>query len=217
MSPRTREQNEAIRKQRKQEILQAAIRVYVDKGYAASEMGDIADQAGLAHGLVYYYFKNKKTLFRELYEYMMEESKRYTRTYFEQEGSAFELFYGYARIVCERVMESPVTQRFYMRISLDLHHLYAPEEFSPFEWVKNFMNPMTQAIEKGITQGTIRQGDASLMAMQFWGSVSQGMNYLDQVQQELIAEGISETGLKEQLKKVLVQVVESSVSLFRPH
>lgn len=216
MSPRTREQNEEIRKQRKQEILQAAIRVYVDKGYSASEMGDIASQAGLAHGLVYYYFKNKKALFRELYEVMMEESRQFTKTFFEQEGSVFELFKNYAHIVCERVLEDPVIPRFYMRISLDLQHLYTPEEFSPLEWVKNFMYPMTQAIEKGIGQGTIQPGDANLMAMQFWGSVSQGMNYLDQVQQELIAQGNPETACKEQLKKILDQVVESSVSLFKP-
>ncbi|MEC0227769.1 TetR/AcrR family transcriptional regulator [Paenibacillus alba] len=215
MSPRTKEQNEVIRKQRKQEILQAAIRVYVDKGYLASEMGDVADQAGLAHGLVYYYFKNKKALFRELYEYMMEESKGFTKTYFEQEGSVFELFKRYAQIVCERILADPVTQRFYIRISLDVHHLYTPEEFSPFEWIKNFMYQMTLAIEKGIQQGTIQQGDASLMAVQFWGSVSQGMNYLDQVQQELTAQGISAANQAEQLKKVLDQVVESSVSLFK--
>ncbi|MBW7457809.1 TetR/AcrR family transcriptional regulator [Paenibacillus sepulcri] len=216
MSPRTREQNEAIRKQRKQEILQAAIRVYVDKGYLASEMGDIADQAGLAHGLVYYYFMNKKALFRELYEYMMEESRQFTKTYFEQEGSTFELFRNYAQIVCERVLENPVSQRFYMRISLDVHHLYTPGEVSPFEWIKNFMHPMTLAIEKGIEQGTIQQGDASLMAVQFWGSVSQGMSYLDQVQQELTAQGIPAAAQREQLKKVLDQVVASSVSLFKP-
>ncbi|UKS29729.1 TetR/AcrR family transcriptional regulator [Paenibacillus sp. HWE-109] len=216
MSPRTKEQNEIIRKQRKQEILQAAIRVYVDKGYVASEMSDIANQAGLAHGLVYYYFKNKKALFRELYEYMMEESKQYTKTFFQQEGSSYALFESYARIVCERVLENPVTQRFYMRISLDVHHLYTPEEFSPFEWIRNFMSQMTLAIEKGIQQGAIQQGDANLMAVQFWGSVSQGMNYLDQVQQELTAQGIPDADRKDQLKTILDQVVESAISLFKP-
>jgi len=214
MSPRTKEQNEMIRKQRKQEILQAAVRVYVEKGYAASDMGEIAEQAGLAHGLVYYYFKNKKALFRELYELKMEESRQFTNNYFEQDTPVIELFKNYARIVCERIVEDPVNQRFYMRISLDLHHLYTPEEFSPFAWVKSFMNPMTQAIEKGMKQGAIQQGDANLMAMQFWGSVSQGMNYLDQMQQELAAQGVSDVALKQQLKKASDQIVESSVSLF---
>jgi len=215
LSPRTKEQNEEIRKQRKQEILQAAIQVYVEKGYAASEMSDIADRAGLAHGLVYYYFKNKKTLFRELYEYMMEQSRSFTKAYFENEGPIYDLFKGYALIVCERVMDNPALSRFYARISLDLHHLYTPDEISPFAWVKNFMLPMTEAIEKGMRQGAIQQGDAGLMAMQFWGSVSQGMNYLDQVQQELVERGISEAETKGHLQKVLDQVVESSVSLFK--
>ncbi|WP_282940849.1 TetR/AcrR family transcriptional regulator [Paenibacillus sp. RC67] len=215
MSPRTKEQNEEIRQQRKQEILQAALRVYVDKGYAASEMGDIADQSGLAHGLVFYYFKNKKTLFRELYEYMMDESERFTKSYFEHESPDLDLFKNYTRIVCERVLDNPAIPRFYTRISLDLHHLYSPDEFSPFEWVKSFMQPMTQAIEKGIRQGALQQGDASLMAVQFWGSVSQGMHYLDQMRQELVTHGIPDAELKEQLRKVLDQVVGSSVALFK--
>lgn len=54
MSPRTKEQDEEIRKQRKQEILQAAILVYADKGYSAAEVGDIAAKAGMARGLMYH-------------------------------------------------------------------------------------------------------------------------------------------------------------------
>lgn len=215
MSPRTREQNEQIRSQRKQEILQAAIRVYADKGYAASEIGDVAVQAGLARGLVYYYFKDKQALFRELYEFMMEESRRFTVTHFSQDGSIFALFQTYARAICERVLVNPAITRFYSRISLDMHHLYEPEQASPFEWVRGFMHQMAQAIEKGIGQGTIRPGDAGLMAMQFWGAVSQGMAYLDQIRQELIAQGKSEPEVKKQLEPVLEQVVESSMSLLR--
>nr|BCJ78219.1 TetR/AcrR family transcriptional regulator [Niallia circulans] len=216
MSPRTKEQNEAIRKQRKQEVLRAAVQVYVDKGYAAAEMGEIADRAGLAHGLVYYYFKNKKALFRELYETMMEESKRFTKAYLEQEGSVAERFESYARIVCGRVKNEPEIPRFYMRISLDVHHLYTPEEFSPFSWVQSFLEEMTRVIEKGIGEGTIRPGNPELMARQFWGAVSQGMNYLDQAQQEWAAAGMPEEEQTKQWQKALDQVVEASVSILRP-
>lgn len=215
MSPRTREQNEEIRKQRKQEIMQAAISVYVDRGYAASEMGEIATRAGLAHGLVYYYFKSKKALFRELYEYMMEESKRFTKAYFEQTAAPVELFRGYARILGERVLDNPAIPRFYARIGLDLPHLYAPDEVSPFEWVSQFMQPMTEAIERGMSQGLIPPGDARLMAMQFWGAVSHGTNYLDQEQQELTAREVPASEKQDRLNKALEQIVESAVSLFR--
>ncbi|WP_433946972.1 TetR/AcrR family transcriptional regulator [Paenibacillus sp. SN-8-1] len=130
--------------------MQAAIHVYVAKGYAAANLSDIADQAGLAHGLVYYYFKNKRQLFRELYEYMRDQSLQYTAAYFEQDAPVLEQFKNYAVLVCERAIKDPKTQRFYMRISLDLHHLYEPGELSPFDWMKCFIKPMAQAIDKGI-------------------------------------------------------------------
>jgi len=215
MSPRTKKQNEFIREQRKQEILQAAIHVYVVKGYSATTLSDVAEQAGLAHGLVYYYFKNKKMLFRELYEYMMDQSLSYTTVFFEQDAPVLEQFKNYAKLICERVIKEPQTQRFYMRISLDLHHLYEPGELSPFEWMKSFIKPMAQAIDRGIHQGVIRQGDANLMAMQFWGAVSQGMNYLDQLLQDLAAQGWTETEINNEIREKIHQITISAVSFFK--
>ncbi|RXZ80915.1 TetR/AcrR family transcriptional regulator [Paenibacillaceae bacterium] len=216
MSPRTKEQNEEIRKQRTQEILAAAIHIYSEKGYAASEIGDVAERAGLARGLVYHYFKSKQALFRELYESMMNRTEQFTKTHFEQEGSVLELFGGYALAVCRQVLEEPSVSRFYMRISMDVHYLYTDEPFSPFVWMKRFLQPMAAAIGKGIEQSTIRTGDANLMAMQFWGAVSHGMNYLDKLQQQLRAEETAASETKQQLEQVLEQVVESALAVVKP-
>ncbi|UUZ83554.1 hypothetical protein LJK88_06795 [Paenibacillus sp. P26] len=111
---------------------------------------------------------------------MMDQSLRFTTEYFEQDAPVLEQLRNYALLICGRVIKDPQTQRFYMRIGLDLHHLYEPGELSPFEWMKSFIQPMAQAVDNGIRQGVVRQGDANLMAMQFWGAISQGMNYLDQ-------------------------------------
>jgi TetR/AcrR family transcriptional regulator, fatty acid metabolism regulator protein len=50
-------------------ILAAAVRVFARKGYHASRVGDIAEEAGVAHGLLYHYFASKEdlleTIFRE--------------------------------------------------------------------------------------------------------------------------------------------------------
>lgn len=215
MSPRTKKQNESIREQRKQEIVQAAIHVYVAKGYSATTLSDIANQAGLAHGLVYYYFKNKKSLFREIYECMMDRSLNYTTEYFEQDVPVLEQFKNYALLICERVIKDPETQRFYMRISLDLHHLYEPGEISPFEWMKSYIKPMAQAIDKGVHQGVIRQCDGYLMAMQFWGAVSQGMSYLDQLLQVLAAQGLTEAEINNEMSEKIRQIAVSAISVFK--
>jgi TetR/AcrR family transcriptional regulator, fatty acid metabolism regulator protein len=50
-------------------ILDAAVRVFAHKGFHTSRVGDIAEEAGVAHGLLYHYFTSKdevlETIFRE--------------------------------------------------------------------------------------------------------------------------------------------------------
>jgi len=50
-------------------ILDAAVRVFARNGYHGARVGDIAEEAGVAHGLLYHYFSSKEevlqTVFRE--------------------------------------------------------------------------------------------------------------------------------------------------------
>jgi TetR/AcrR family fatty acid metabolism transcriptional regulator len=50
-------------------ILDAAVRVFARKGYHTCRVGDIAEEAGVAHGLLYHYFSSKEevleTVFRD--------------------------------------------------------------------------------------------------------------------------------------------------------
>ena len=50
-------------------ILEAAVRVFATKGYHTSRVGDIAKEAGVAHGLLYHYVESKEevlhTVFRD--------------------------------------------------------------------------------------------------------------------------------------------------------
>jgi TetR/AcrR family transcriptional regulator, fatty acid metabolism regulator protein len=48
-------------------ILDAAIRVFARKGYHASRVGDIAAEAGVAHGLLYHYFDSKEELLESIF------------------------------------------------------------------------------------------------------------------------------------------------------
>jgi AcrR family transcriptional regulator len=57
-------------------ILDAAVRTFAAKGYHASRVGDIAEEAGVAYGLVYHYFDSKEdvleTIFRETWTELLE-------------------------------------------------------------------------------------------------------------------------------------------------
>jgi AcrR family transcriptional regulator len=52
--------------ERKQQLLDAAARLFAEQGYASTRVVDIVEAAGVAKGLFYWYFENKEALFREL-------------------------------------------------------------------------------------------------------------------------------------------------------
>jgi AcrR family transcriptional regulator len=54
--------------ERKQQLLEAAARLFAERGYAETRIVDIVRAAGVAKGLFYWYFENKESLFRELAE-----------------------------------------------------------------------------------------------------------------------------------------------------
>jgi len=57
-------------------ILDAAVRVFARQGFHTCRVADIADEAGVAYGLVYHYFSSKEaildTLFVERWEVMLD-------------------------------------------------------------------------------------------------------------------------------------------------
>lgn len=61
-------------------ILDAAVKVFAREGFYGCRVADIADEAGVAYGLVYHYFRSKDeildTLFLERWDLMLEEIAR---------------------------------------------------------------------------------------------------------------------------------------------
>ena len=58
---------------KRQRILQAAVRVFARKGYFASRVSDVAKAAGIADGTVYLYFKSKDDVLVSLFDEVMSE------------------------------------------------------------------------------------------------------------------------------------------------
>jgi TetR/AcrR family fatty acid metabolism transcriptional regulator len=52
---------------KRRNILDAAIRVFARQGFHSTRVSDIADEAGVAYGLVYHYFDSKEEVLNELF------------------------------------------------------------------------------------------------------------------------------------------------------
>ena len=66
----------ASQEERRRQIIDAAVHTFAQKGYHACRVSDIAEQAGVAYGLVYHYFESKEALleaiFRDTWGMMLE-------------------------------------------------------------------------------------------------------------------------------------------------
>jgi TetR/AcrR family fatty acid metabolism transcriptional regulator len=52
---------------RRRQLLEAAVKVFAKKGFHAARVGDIAEEAGVAYGLVYHYFDSKEELLETIF------------------------------------------------------------------------------------------------------------------------------------------------------
>jgi TetR/AcrR family fatty acid metabolism transcriptional regulator len=56
------------RSDKRERILDAAIKVFARSGYHGARVSDIAREAGIAYGLVYHYFRNKEEILASAFE-----------------------------------------------------------------------------------------------------------------------------------------------------
>src|SRR4029078_1258194 len=92
---------------KRKRILDAAVRVFAEHGYHASRVGDIAEDAGVAHGLLYHYFASKddvlKTIFVENWGQLLKRFKAVEET----DEPAEEKLAGIAKILLRTWRNDP--------------------------------------------------------------------------------------------------------------
>ena len=69
----------AAQEEKRRLIMEAAVRAFARKGYHACRVGEIAEEAGVAYGLVYHYFGSKEevleSIFRDTWTQMIARIK----------------------------------------------------------------------------------------------------------------------------------------------
>jgi len=75
MSPRNKEDNEAIRKTSIEKIVTASIELFAKQGYESTSISQIASLAGVSKGLIYNYFDSKLDLLKGVFDYFRSEEE----------------------------------------------------------------------------------------------------------------------------------------------
>ena len=93
---------------KRRQILDAAIRVFATRGFHACRVSDVADEAGVAYGLVYHYFGSKEeilnTLFSERWQVMLDAIAEIDR---QEEVPARDKLYLVASFIIDSYRHEP--------------------------------------------------------------------------------------------------------------
>ncbi len=65
--PRAVATRASAQEERRRQILDAAVRAFAKRGYHACRVSDIAEEAGVAYGLVYHYFESKEAVLEAIF------------------------------------------------------------------------------------------------------------------------------------------------------
>lgn len=189
---------------RRQEILEGALRIFARKGYTASTNADIAREAGVTPAALYYYFPSKAELFKAA----ISQRRAVLEPNLEQLVQAFMdlppevVVPTLTRMIMSFLSEEPT--QLLLRIVL-AEGPRDPEIVAM--WQSHAVGPMAQLVMgyllHQMEQGRIRRMDPRLMAIQVVSPVLFMLMIRDMLQIP-IAEGIGNEAFLEELNHTLL-------------
>ncbi|MFF2890084.1 TetR/AcrR family transcriptional regulator [Paenibacillus sp. NPDC057967] len=150
MSPRTKEQNDAIREMRMNQIMQAAAEVYLEKGIQL-EVRDVAVKAELGYGTVYHYYKNKHMLLEDLLWDALNRTESAIQPAISGDGSSLLKATSFSRLLLRNCIQDPSIFILLKTVSDNFHH-FPGNRFSKLfaEFQERIYLPFVAMIRNGI-------------------------------------------------------------------
>jgi TetR/AcrR family transcriptional regulator len=93
-------------------ILEAARQVFMQKGYAAARMQEIADAAGMNKGLLHYYFRNKDKLFTAVFDEAFERFALQINAVFAADLPLFDKVEAFVDAYMDIMLDNPALPGF---------------------------------------------------------------------------------------------------------
>jgi TetR/AcrR family transcriptional regulator, fatty acid metabolism regulator protein len=154
---------------KRQVLLDAAVRVFARQGFHGSRVGDIAEEAGVAHGLLYHYFRSKDevlaTIFRENWRQLLERFHGVEQS----PETAVEQLGGVAKILLRTWRNDPDLVRVMVR-----EVARSPQLQGQIEEIREAFATIQRIVEGGQARGELRPDfDARLASWIFYGALEE--------------------------------------------
>jgi AcrR family transcriptional regulator len=154
---------------KRKRILEAAIRVFAEHGYHGARVGDIAGDAGVAHGLLYHYFASKDDVLRTIFVENWGELIARFRAVEASDEPAAEKLEGLAKILLRTWRNDPALVTVMVREVARSQLLQGQVED-----VREAFAILQRVIEQGQAEGSFRRDlDARLASWVVYGGLEE--------------------------------------------
>lgn len=156
---------------RRRSILDAAVKVFAQQGFHACRVSDIADEAGVAYGLVYHYFPSKdevlNTLFLERWGVMLDVIREIDA----QEMAAREKLGAIASFIVDSYVHDPDLMKV---IIVEVTRAANSFGQTHLGQIREAYGLIAQIVTKAQDDGLFKTDiDAQFAAMAFYGAIEQ--------------------------------------------
>jgi TetR/AcrR family transcriptional regulator, fatty acid metabolism regulator protein len=154
---------------RRRRILDAGVRVFARKGFHTARVGDVAKEAGVAHGLIYHYFNSKDELLETIFRETWSDLVGTVREVEESDESAREQLLGVTKILLRSWRRDPDLVRVLVREVVRSPHLQ-----ERIEEIGTAFAALQRIVERGQRLGEFRSDlDARLASYLFYGALEE--------------------------------------------
>lgn len=156
--------------ERKIEILEAALNVFVRKGYAETRMDDIVNELGLSKGAIYHHFEGKRELFMALIEHWMDQFIEIQDSGNLRGRPSAELVKRIARFTTKVFQRNP---NWFLVEPEMWSYAYRDKEMRALasQLYNKFLSEFENLIQRGIDFGEFREVNPRLIALSIMNSL----------------------------------------------
>ena len=132
---------------RKQELLQIAYRMFLQKGYEETSVDEIISQAGIAKGTYYYYFETKEQMLEEVIGMMIEQEMQAAEQILQTDLPVPQKIVGIITSLRPATAESPIEEALMKPENIIMHGKIQKK------LIESVTPLLSEVVEEGIAEG----------------------------------------------------------------
>jgi AcrR family transcriptional regulator len=172
--------------EKKQDILNAALKLFIERGFHGASTTEIAKTAGVATGTLFHYFKTKEELINNLYLYIKENMLIKVSGEFDNKKTLKENL----KLLWLKFIHFGINKPYQFQFILTFHT-------SPYitkltkEQLETRTEELLNVYKKGIEQQEIKNVSFEMAIDYFWGNIVSTVGHFEKYPQNLNEKNIN--------------------------